>query len=53
MSPHFHVKPINQVIYLDPYSLRDEIPNLGVGFVLEMLSALILSGHGYSAMPLA
>ncbi len=30
-----------------------EIPNLGVGFALEMLSALILPGHGYSAMPLA
>ena len=30
-----------------------EIPHLGVGFVLEMLSALIQSEHGYSAMPLA
>ena len=29
------------------------IPHLGVGFVLEMLSALILCIHGYSAMPLA
>ena len=26
--------------------------HLGVGFVLEMLSALILSRRGYSAMPL-
>ena len=31
---------------------KDEIYNLGVGFVLEMLSALILSRHSYSAMPL-
>ncbi len=47
------MEPINQVVYLDPYWLSHEIHNLGVGFVLEMLSALILSGHGYSAMPLA
>ncbi len=29
------------------------MPHLGVGFALEMLSALILSGHGYAALPLA
>ena len=29
------------------------IPHLGAGFALEMLSALILSGHGYPALPLA
>ena len=33
-------------------SLLIEIPNLGVGFVLEMLSALIPFKRGYSAMPL-
>ena len=29
------------------------MPYLGAGFALQMLSALILSGHGYSAVPLA
>ena len=29
------------------------IPHLGAGFALEMPSALILTGHGYSAMLLA
>ena len=48
-----HLKPINQVVYLDPYQLMLQIPYLRVGFVLEMLSALILAGLGYSAMPLA
>ena len=32
--------------------LSNEIPNLGIGFVLEMLSALILCANGYSAVPL-
>ena len=32
--------------------LSNEIPNLGTGFVLEMLSALILCIRGYSAVPL-
>ena len=43
------MKPINQVIFLDPSGIH----HLEVGFALEMLSALILSGHGYSAMLLA
>jgi len=36
-----------------PGSLLLGMSHLGVGFVLEMLSALILPGHGYPAMPLA
>ena len=36
-----------------PGSLLIGMSNLGVGFALEMLSALILPGHGYSAVPLA
>ena len=34
-------------------SLLIGISHLGVGFALEMLSALILTGRGYSAMLLA
>ena len=36
-----------------PGSLLVGMFHLGVGFALEMLSALILPGRGYSAMPLA
>ena len=37
---HFHLRPINQVVFLGPYSIKDERSHLRGGFTLRCLQRL-------------
>ena len=39
-SPHFHFRPINQVVFLGPYSIKDERSHLRGSFTLRCLQRL-------------
>ena len=39
-SRRFHLRPINDVVYIEPYSIKDERSNLRVSFTLRCLQRL-------------
>jgi hypothetical protein len=41
MLPRFHIRPINQVVYLDPYSLE------GMGGFISRLASRLDAFSGY------
>ena len=39
-SRHFHLRPINDIVYVEPYSLKDERSNLRGSFTLRCFQRL-------------
>ena len=39
-SQHFHLRPINDIVYVEPYSIKDERSNLRESFTLRCFQRL-------------